>query len=92
MKQIEDLPLDNDQLITPTAARIIYRKLIGKRLRMAVFQAAMNTSPHLAYWSRPSNDNHRELLGVRKKRWVYFIQARAALNGGENIFNSPGEF
>ena len=88
MKPPVDQPLDNDQLISPTAARGIYRRLIGERLKMDVFDQALVISPHLAYWSNPSPDMPRVLLGIRKKRWIYFIKTRAVLNGGKNIFSS----
>lgn len=80
-----------DDLITLAQAGQIFREVMGRRKSLKVLKEELYRRPHLAVFGVADEVNPR-LLGVRRDRWRYFLQARRALYGPGAVFYGTGDF
>ena len=80
-----------DDLITLAQAGQLFREVIGRRKSLKVLAEEIRARPHLAVFGVADESNPR-LLGVRRDRWRYFLQARRSLYGAGAVFCGTGDF
>ena len=78
---------NTEGIITLSAAGALLEEMTGRRVTLKGLAGIMYQRPHLALFDiNPSNGRAR-FLGVRQKRWQYFLQARLASCGRRGIFH-----
>ena len=80
-----------DDLITLAQAGQLFRVVTGRRKSLRVLKDELYRRPHLAVFG-VADESRPRLLGVRRDRWLYFLQARQALYGAGAVFYGTGDF
>ena len=81
-----------EEHITLREARYILYALTGLFLTPQILTGILHRYPHLAVWTIADDDNgERQLRGVRRSRWVYFLKIRVLLRGPDGMFEEEEE-
>ena len=74
--------------ITLKQAAAIYKEIVGRKKSRKVLSEELRLRPHLGYWEvSDKNGGTRQLAGVRRDRFTYFVKTRLALGGPFHVFH-----
>jgi len=81
------LKSDSGGIITLSSAAALLKQITGRRRPLKKILEVMYERPHLALFGIRPGAQRPHFIGVRKARWVYFLQARQALYGKRDLFH-----
>ena len=79
--------MDNQNVITLKQAASLYKQIVGRKKSKKVLAEEVHIRPHLGYWEISKRDGPRQLMGVRRDRFTYFVKTRLALCGRRQLFH-----
>lgn len=81
--------MEDQNIISISKAVSLYKSLTGKGKSKKALADEIHLRPHLGVWTLGGKGGEsRQMAGVRKDRFAYFVKTRLLLNGSRYIFHN----